>query len=125
MADIVKDRVSYGTGEKIFSEGDGASCAYIVEKGSVEVSVERDGETFVFSTIGGGGIFGELALIDNEPRMASARAIEPCTLVVVSRTLFNEKIAKADPFIRGLLSILTTNVRSLSWGNAAKPICPT
>ena len=59
-------------------------------------------------------MFGEMALIDNQPRMAMARAAEVTTLIFVSRMMFEQKMVKADPFVRGLLKILVGNIRSLS-----------
>ena len=63
------------------------------------------------ATIPEGGIFGEMALIDQSPRMAMARAIAPLTLIVVTQMMLEEKLKKTDPFVRGLLGILTSIIR--------------
>ena len=55
-----------------------------------------------------------MALIDSKPRMAAARARKGSTIIVVTRATFDQKLSKADPFIRGLLNILVENVRNLS-----------
>ena len=59
-------------------------------------------------------MFGEMALIDSKPRMAMARCSKGSTIIVVSRAMFEQKLAKSDPFIRGLLNILVNNIRELS-----------
>jgi CRP-like cAMP-binding protein len=56
-------------GEVIFSEGDKGDKMYVIRSGEVEV--ERDGK--IVETLSGGGIFGEMALIDGSPRAATAR----------------------------------------------------
>ena len=58
-------------------------------------------------------MFGEMALIDNEPRMASARATDGnVELLVVARDTFQRKLSSLDPFTRGLIKILAQNVRA-------------
>ena len=55
-----------------------------------------------------------MALIDDFPCMATARAVEPTTYIVISRNLFEQMLGKSDPFIRGLLKIFAGNIRSMS-----------
>ncbi len=87
-------------GETIFMEGDEGNLAYILQDGEVEVFKEIDGEEKILGTIGPGAIFGEMALIDSKPRMASARASAGCTIICVTRAMFDAKLKSADPFIR-------------------------
>ena len=83
-------------------------------EGEVEIVKVIDGVEQVLGTVGQGGIFGEMALIDAKPRMAAARAARGTTIICVSQQMFDDKLKKSDPFIRGLLNILADNVRSLS-----------
>lgn len=78
-----------------------------------------DGSERVLGHIAGGGIFGEMSLIDNKLRMASARAIDITTVIVVTESAFEDKLNKADPFIRALQSIFVRNIRDTThkWGN--------
>jgi CRP-like cAMP-binding protein len=107
------DRRVYAIGEVIFREGEvGRHCAYLVEQGRVEISkAAADGTHTVLGHINVGGIFGEMALIDNKPRMAMARAVEPTTVIIVTEAAFEQKLHKADPFIRSLLKIFVRNIR--------------
>jgi CRP/FNR family cyclic AMP-dependent transcriptional regulator len=111
-SDVV-DRQSFPAGDYIFMAGDKADCAYIVQEGSVSIVKNAGGETTVLSSIPKGGIFGEMALIDNEPRMASARMEKGGTLIVVNRAAFEMRLSKADPFIRTLLRIFVDTIRRL------------
>jgi CRP-like cAMP-binding protein len=53
-----------------------------------------------------------MALVDDQPRMASALATMGTTIIIVSREVFNDKLRKTDPFIRGLLSIFVGSIRT-------------
>jgi CRP-like cAMP-binding protein len=55
-----------------------------------------------------------MALIDNQPRMASARAVEQTTLVIVTHDVFEKKLRETDPFIRALLNIFVRSIRQMA-----------
>ena len=74
----------YDAGETIFQAGDEGNCMYVVQAGEVDVMV---GETLI-ETIGPGGIFGEMALIDRSPRSATIVARADCRLVALDETKF-------------------------------------
>ena len=114
MAETVLERRTYDAGEKIFDEGQTGNHAYIVQSGRVEIVKAMEDREIVLGTISENGIFGEMALIDDQLRMASARAAEVTTLIFVSRMMFEQKMTKTDPIVRGLLKILVGNIRSLS-----------
>lgn len=111
----VLDRRMYSEGEIIFKEGEvGRRCAYLVESGRVEISKRTDdGADKVLGFIPQGGIFGEMALIDDKPRMAQAKAVVPTAVIIVSEAMLENKLKKADPFIRGLLNLLVRNLRDM------------
>ena len=94
----------------IFEKGDDGDCAYLVEAGEVELSNPLTG--FIFSRVGQGELFGEIALIDHQPRTASARASKPTTLIKIDRLLIEELLRKTDPIIQHLLSIALKRLRS-------------
>ncbi|HIJ61381.1 MAG TPA: cyclic nucleotide-binding domain-containing protein [Rhodospirillaceae bacterium] len=112
----VLDRRVYAPGEVIFKEGEmGRRCAYLVEQGRVEISKKTaEGMDKVLGYIPTGGVFGEMALVDNKPRMAKATAAEPSTLIIVTEAALEMKLRKTDPFIRGLLNIFVRNIRDLT-----------
>ena len=109
----VLDRRVYGSDEVIFKEGEvGRRCAYLVENGRVAISkTTGDGSEKILGYISTGGIFGEMALVDNKPRMAKAVAVDTTTLIIVTEQSFEQKLRKADPFIRALLNIFVRNIR--------------
>ena len=111
----VLDRRNYAEGEIIFKEGEvGRRCAFLVESGRVVISKKLDdGTDMVLGYIPQGGIFGEMALIDDKPRMAQAKATMSTAVIIISETMLENKLKKADPFIRGLLNLLVRNAREM------------
>ena len=105
-------RANYQDGEFIFREGEAGDTAFVLLEGTVHISRRVAEKTIPIGVGNVGGIFGEMALIDDGNRMASARAVGVSTeTLVVSRRLFEEKLESADPFLRALISILTKRVR--------------
>lgn len=103
--------LQFGPGSQIFHEGEEGDCAYVVEKGRVEISVRRGGVKTVISTIQPGDIFGEMAIIDGAPRTATAMAVEFTTLTVVTREQITTRIAESDPVLRWLFRIILDRMR--------------
>jgi CRP/FNR family cyclic AMP-dependent transcriptional regulator len=105
-------KTTYKDGEFIFREGESGDTAFVLLDGTVQISRRVDGKTIPIGIVNVGGIFGEMALIDDGERMASARAVGVVTeALVISRRVFEEKLESADPFLRALISILTKRVR--------------
>lgn len=121
MSDKVLERKTFQAGDKIFKEGEDGNLAFVIQSGEIEI-VKNAGEEneVVLATVGQGGIIGEMALLDNSNRMATARASVGGAAIVISRQMFEAKMKKADPFLRGLLNILADHVRRMSSEKAAE-----
>ena len=65
-------------GDVLFREDDEGDCAYIIESGRVQISVERGGKYVDVATLGHGEIVGEMAIIAAGRRSATAIALEEC-----------------------------------------------
>ena len=91
------DREVFAAGEQIFKIGDSGDCAYLIEKGTVEVFIVIEGIEQRVSSMGKDEIFGEIALIDQQPRTATVRAAEKTVLVPVRRKLVENLLEKSDP----------------------------
>jgi len=114
MADRVLERKTFQPGDKLFKEGDEGNQAFVIEEGEIQIVKTTGDKEIVLATVGKGGIVGEMALLDDSPRMASARSVKGGRAIVISRQMFEAKMAKADPFIRGLLNILADHLRKVS-----------
>jgi CRP-like cAMP-binding protein len=102
----------FAKGTVIFEEGQSGRRAYLVDDGRVELDRLVDGKRMPFARIGPGGIFGEMAVIDGGPRTASAVAIENTTVTVISERVFRYKLKIADPFLRALIRLFISNLRT-------------
>lgn len=109
----VLDRKTYAPGTPIFRQGDPGNAAYVVQSGEIEIWVSENGEKRVLGVVTAGGIFGEMALIDNAARMASATATKASVCITIPDRLFQEKMNEADTFIVALLRIFCSNIRSM------------
>ena len=110
VADIIERR-SFKDGETVFREGELGSTAFLVQSGDVEISRMVDDNVKVLGIIGTNGIFGEMALIDEKPRMATAKVKGGAIIMKITKMMYESKLKSSDPFIRALLRILVQTVR--------------
>ena len=99
-------------GEIIFLEGEPATTAFLIEHGEVEISIERAGRRVVLARRGAGEVIGEMAVIDDKPRSASARAVQSCELVPISADQLARRIDQTDPVLRMCLSVILDRFRA-------------
>ena len=113
LADVSRRR--FERDHFIFREHESGERAYIIAEGSVEILKEGAEGLVSLRILKAGAMFGELALIDDSPRMASAKAINgPVELLEIDQKTFKKKLSDADPFTRGLINILADTARSLA-----------
>jgi CRP-like cAMP-binding protein len=113
MADWIQNKQPFGIGQEIFRQGQPPRDAYLIERGKVEISVMSNDRKVVIGYKQTGDVFGEMALIDKAPRMATATAVEPTVCVVITQSLFDEHLGKATPLLRKVLTTFTSNLRSV------------
>lgn len=118
------DREVYLDGHHIFKYGDQGECAYLIEEGQVEVYVMVQGEERRINLLGKGELFGEVSLIDHQPRTAAVRAVEKTVLVPIPRKLVEELMERSDPVLRHLLLVILDRFRNRQW-SPAKQIAAT
>lgn len=104
-------RKVFAPGSLIFEEGTPGAEAYVVEYGRVSVYKTVQGKRIAIGTILQGGIFGEMALIDDQPRMASALAEEETACVVIGKERLTEQLEKAPKGVRVIVGALLGNIR--------------
>lgn len=106
---------TYGPGEHIFWKADAGQALYAIVGGRVEIRLPRGGEEVVLAEIGHGEVFGEMALVGDELRSASAVAATDLELFVLNETELQwlmEKYPKiAVKILRNLLRITVTNLQ--------------
>jgi CRP/FNR family cyclic AMP-dependent transcriptional regulator len=97
----------YHPGEVVFEEGDPGRALFVVVEGAVEITRATAQGPYVLNTLGPGAAFGELALIDDSPRSATARVATPGRLLILYKTDF-------DALIEGDTRIAVVVMRNLS-----------
>ncbi|NQD36105.1 EAL domain-containing protein [Permianibacter sp. IMCC34836] len=109
MAELLTRAVA--PGEVIFREGDLADCAYIVTEGAIEIHTGSGSGERCVAVIGAGELLGEMAMLDNAPRSATAVALAPTILTVIDRSQLITRLASADPVLHLLLKVLLNRLR--------------
>ncbi|HEY8602002.1 MAG TPA: cyclic nucleotide-binding domain-containing protein [Thermomicrobiales bacterium] len=99
---------TFAAGQTIFSAGDPGDVMYVVSTGEAEVVI--DGRAV--ETVGTGGIFGEMALIDAQPRSATVVAKTDCLLMSVDGQRFERLVSHHPRFALQMMRILTQRIRN-------------
>ena len=106
----------YRRDEVIFHVDDPGDSLYVVAKGSVKIILSSDDgtEPAILTTVGPGGFFGELALLDGAPRSATAVALDPVEAMVLRREAFDRLVDSEPGLRRALLASLAREIRRLT-----------
>lgn len=116
LAEVVPllTEIRFKADERIFSRGDLGNCMYIIIEGKVRV---HDGDMFL-NYLSKRDVFGEMALLDPEPRLASVTTVEPTWLFRLSQQAFYDLVDRrgeiAHGVIRNLCRRLRLNVRAMA-----------
>ena len=80
----------FASGEVLFREGDHGDRLYVLIAGQVHISKRKDNTKEVLATLGVGECFGEMALVDQEPRSADAVSATDCMVIEVNSQIIND-----------------------------------
>jgi len=103
-------RLSRQAGEFIFREGEAAREMFVILDGEVEVLVGN----LRVDVAGPGSIVGEMALIEELPRAATARALTACALVPVNAEAFQSLVQKTPPFALHVMRVMAERLRRMN-----------
>lgn len=114
LREVVRQQ-AYRAGTEIFKEGDLGDGIYFVRDGEVEISALVSKESRkVFSKVGPGEMFGELAVIDNKPRSAWAVASRDTEVYFISREAAQELIVRSPVLALGLMREISNRIREFN-----------
>lgn len=102
---------SYQPGQEIVRQGDTGVGAFIIRSGRAEVIQEHGGKTERLGELKAGDVLGEMALLDEFPRSATVRAIEPTTCLGIQRWHFKGILESHPQIALALLPVLTRRLR--------------
>jgi CRP/FNR family transcriptional regulator, cyclic AMP receptor protein len=99
-------------GTVLFNFGDPGDAMFLVDSGCVRISVkDADGHDAVLADFGPGEFFGEMALLDDQPRSADATVIKPTKLAVLARSELRSLIRRSPDIALALLTAITQRLR--------------
>jgi CRP/FNR family cyclic AMP-dependent transcriptional regulator len=106
---------TYRKGQLIFGEGDDANSLFVMISGLIKVFVtSEDGDEMGLVTLRPPDVFGEIALIDGQPRSASAEAVEPSRVLELGRSTLMELVSSSPSITDSLLVSLGGVLRRLT-----------
>jgi CRP/FNR family transcriptional regulator, cyclic AMP receptor protein len=101
------NRMTFQAGATIFAEGEKGDNMYYIVAGQVNIR-RRDK---VLNTLGSGEIFGEMALLDDSPRSATAVAADQVTVAAVNQKRFLQMIAGTPFFAVQVMQVIAERLR--------------
>ncbi len=104
------ERLRFEAGERVFLQDDPATHMYAVYSGKVQVI------TFgtVLENVGPGGLFGEMAMIDDGPRSAAALAAEPTEVAPIDQETFLHLVRQRPEFALAVMRLLASRIRKMN-----------
>ena len=105
------EEVRLEAGGELFGEGSSGDLAYVIMEGQVEISKVSDGTSVLLAIRGAGELIGELALLEDAPRMASARAVSDCRLLAIGRERLGELLSSSPSSARAMLRTVTDRLK--------------
>jgi CRP/FNR family transcriptional regulator, cyclic AMP receptor protein len=103
---------SIGKGQVIFSEGEDGDTMYAIVSGRVKVFIgDEDGREIILKILGAGDFFGEMALIDRQPRSASVATLDNCLFRTLSNQEFETCLTRAPRIATVVMQALAKRLR--------------
>ena len=110
MAAILQHK-HYRPGDPIFRKGDPGDFLYLVERGSVIIWTGTETDKHVLGEVEAGGLFGEMAILNRQPRMANASSAGETQLLEMPASVLRQTINRADPLLVQLINGLMSNLQ--------------
>jgi CRP/FNR family transcriptional regulator, cyclic AMP receptor protein len=104
-------RTHFAEGQVLFREGDPADGVFRLVSGAVDILRELDGDPILLGTVGVGQFIGEMGVVENRPRSATARAASEVEVEILSPTEFLDQISGSPQAARELIQRLSQRLR--------------
>jgi CRP/FNR family cyclic AMP-dependent transcriptional regulator len=106
---------TYRRNEVIFHQGDPGDALHIITRGSVKIVLpSAEGDEAIIATLRAGDFFGELSLLDGEPRSATATSVGVTETLILPRSVFREMLETHPDLRDALFAALTHLLRRLT-----------
>jgi len=104
------EALQLAAGDCLFREGDRGENMYVLLEGEIEILLAA----FVLETVGPGALIGEMALIHDSPRTATAVAKAPCRLAEINRRRFHFLVQQTPHFATHVMRTLADRLRHMN-----------
>ncbi|MHC4222819.1 MAG: cyclic nucleotide-binding domain-containing protein [Planctomycetota bacterium] len=104
----------YRDREVIVRQGEPGRAMYVIQEGTVDIIVERDGREVLLRTAGAGEIVGEMAIVDQEVRSATVRVKGEARILTVDKKTFLRRISEDPTLAFRVVEIMSRRIRELS-----------
>jgi CRP-like cAMP-binding protein len=111
VLDLMREK-SFGRGATVFHQHDSGGGLYLILAGAVKITrTGRDGRDVTVAVLSDGNFFGEMSLLDGQPRSASATALQATRLLVLDREHFQRHVLAQPRIVAKLLRELSKRLR--------------
>ena len=101
----------FAEGQVLFREGDPADSVFRLLSGAVDILRDLDGDPILLGTVGAGQFIGEMGVVENRPRSATARAASEVEVEILTPTEFIDQIVGSPRAARELIQRLSQRLR--------------
>jgi len=109
IAEIAEEQ-PFAAGEQVFAEGEPGDALYLVLEGTVKVHQSQR----QLAHLGVRDVFGEMAIVDSEPRSASVTAVQDAVLLKIARDDFRDILLERPEIGMGIIKVLSRRLRDAS-----------
>jgi CRP/FNR family cyclic AMP-dependent transcriptional regulator len=111
LESVVRER-SFRKNEVIFHAQEPGNALFVIKRGRVKISMDdRSGKEIILRILETGDFFGEMSLLDGEPRSATVSSLEPCQALILSRDQFLQFIPRHPQVVLKMLTALSRRLR--------------
>ena len=107
------EKLEFNKGQFVFKAGDSAGYLFLLIKGEVGIFLPTNETNNPNFPVGENEIFGEMGVIENELRMATARCLVDSEIISITKEEFNKRVNNSDVFVKGSLKALSYRLRSV------------
>ncbi len=108
---LVEER-SFRKNEVIFHAQEPGTSLFVIKRGRVKISMnDKGGREIILGILEAGDFFGEMSLLDSEPRSATVSSLEPCQALILSRDQFLQFIPRHPEVVMKMLTTLSLRLR--------------
>ena len=117
----VTEELDYAKDRTVIKQNDTGETLFLIIRGRVQVTMEEvEGKEVLLNYIEAGGAFGEMALIDDNPRSATVRTVEPCRFLILHKQEFKEIAMEFPRVTLQICSVLSQRIRDIQGKSQSK-----